>query len=278
MKLYRAAIAPDYFKVLRIPLVAGRDFTLGDDSAHARVMIVNEAFARHFLDGRSPLGVRVNGWGQWFTIVGVAKDSKYYRVTDPPTPYFYVPIRQVYRPEQGYTFLARATGPADQIVRAIRQAVRAGDPTVPVANAMLMTKYVEGPFQSEQTATKLLGLLAAVASVLAAIGLYGVVAFAMAQRTKELGVRIALGAQPVDVVRLVASQASGVLTAGLIVGIAAALAISRILASMLYLVRAGDLAVFGGAATIMIVIALVATSVPARRATRVDPLTALRAE
>jgi ABC-type antimicrobial peptide transport system permease subunit len=100
----------------------------------------------------------------------------------------------------------------------------------------------------------------------------------MAQRTKELGVRIALGAQPVDVVRLVASQASGVLTAGLIVGIAAALVISRILASMLYLVRAGDLAVFGGAATVMIVIALVATSVPARRAIGVDPLTALRAE
>jgi predicted permease len=278
MKLYRAAIGPDYFKVLRIPLVAGRDFTLGDDSAHARVMIVSEAFVRHFLSGRSPLGVRVHGWGRWFTIVGVAKDAKYYRVTDPPTPYFYVPIRQVYRPEQGYTFLARATGPADQIVRAIQRAVRAGDPTVPVVNAMLMTRYIEGPFQSEQIATKLLALLAAVASVLAAIGLYGVVVYAVAQRTKELGVRIALGAQPVDVVRLVASQASGVLTAGLIVGIAAALAISRILSSMLYLVRAGDLAVFGGAATIMIVIALVATSVPARRAIRVDPLTALRAE
>ena len=142
---------------------------------------------------------------------------------------------------------------------------------------MLMTKYVEGPFQSEQTATKLWAARGC-SSVLAAIGLYGVVAYAMAQRTKELGVRIALGAQPVDVVRLVASQASGVLTAGLIVGLVAALAISRILSSMLYLVRAGDVAVFGGAAIVMIVIAVVATSLPARRATSVDPLTALRAE
>jgi predicted permease len=278
MRLYRAAIGPDYFKTLRIPLVAGRDFTLGDDSAHAAAMIVNEAFVNHFLNGRSPLGVRVHGWGRWFTIVGVATDTKYYRVTDPPTPYFYVPIRQVYRPENGYTFLVRTVGPAEAAVRMIEQAVRERDPSVPVVNAMLMTSYIEGPFQSEQTATRLLALLAGVASLLAAIGLYGVVAYAVSQRTKELGVRIALGAQPVDIVRIVASQASGVLTIGLIVGLGAALAISRILSSMLYLVGVGNLGVFAYAAGVMIVIALIATSVPARRAASVDPLTALRTE
>ena len=111
MKLSRAVIGPEYFKTLGIPLVAGRDFTLDDDSAHARVMIVNEAFVNHFLGRRAALGVRVRGWGNWFTIVGVAKDVKNYRLTEAPTPYFYVPVRQVFRPEYGYTFLARSAMP-----------------------------------------------------------------------------------------------------------------------------------------------------------------------
>lgn len=278
MKLYRAAIGPGYFDVVRIPLVAGRDFSLGDDSAHTAVMIVNETFVRRFLAGRAPLGVRVHGWGRWFTIVGVAKDSKYYRVTEPATPYFYVPIRQVYRPEYGYTFLARTAGRADVTVKTIQQAVREVDPAVPVFNGMLLSTYIEGPLQVQKTATRLLVLLAGVASLLAAIGLYGVVAYTMAQRTKELGVRIALGAQPTDVLRIVVSQASGLLRTGLIVGIAAALVVSRMLSSMLYLVGAGDVPVFAGAALVMVAIAVVATTVPARRAIAVDPMTALRSE
>ncbi len=278
MKLHRAAIGPDYFKVLNIPLVAGRDFSLGDDSAHTRVMIVNEAFVQRFLGGRTALGVRVHGWGRWFTIVGVAKDAKYYRVSDPPTPYFYVPIRQVYRPEYGYTFLARSTGSVDQAVRAIEQAVRAADASVPVFNAMPLSTFIEGPFQSHRAATQLLGLLASVAGLLAAIGLYGVVSYAMAQRTTELGVRIALGAQSADVLRIVVSHASGLLGAGLIVGVGASLVMSRLLSSMLYLVSGANLFVFGGAALVMIAIGIAATAVPAWRAITVDPLTALRAE
>jgi predicted permease len=278
MKLYRAAIGPNYFRTLKIPLLQGRDFTAGDDSAHARAMIVNEAFVRHFLGARSALGVRVHGWGNWFTIVGVVNDTKTYRLTESPTPYFYVPVRQVYRPEAGFTFLVRSAMPVDATVRAIGQAVRANDPSVPVFNAMPLAEYVSGPLQSQQTAVELLTLLAVVASLLAAIGLYGVISYAMARRTKEIGVRIALGAQRGDVLRMVAAQAGALLFVGLLAGVGGAVVVARVVSSMLYSVGAADVAVFAAAAGTMVVIAIVATAVPARRAVRIDPLEALRAD
>ncbi len=278
MKLFRSAIGPEYFKVLGIPLLAGREFTLGDDSAHAAVMIVNEAFTRRFLAGRSALGVRVHGWGRWFTIVGVARDVKNYRLTEPPTPYFYVAVRQVYRPEYGYTILARTAMPADQAVRTISEAIKSIDPTVPVFNSMPLADYIEGPLQVQQAAARLLAILAGVAALLAAIGLYGVIAYMVTQRTKEIGVRIALGAQRRDVLRMVAFQAGGLLTVGLIAGLGSALALARVVSSMLYSIGAGDVTVFATAGAMMVAIAAVATSVPARRAMNVDPMTALRTE
>jgi len=278
MKLARAAIGPDYFSTMGIPLVDGRDFTAGDDSAHTAVMIVNQAFVRHFLAGRTALGVRVHGWGRWFTIVGVAQDSKTYRLTESPTPYFYVPVRQVYRPEYGYTFVARTAGSVDQTVRAIGQAVRAVDPAVSVFDAMPLTAYIQGPLLSEQIAARFLAILAAVSALLAAIGLYGVISYAVAQRTKEIGVRVALGAARGDVMRVVAGEARTHLILGLVLGLGAALAMSRLVSSMLYSVGSGSAGVFAGAAVGMVAIAMAAIAVPARRAMRVDPLVALRAE
>lgn len=277
MKLFRELISPDYFKTLRIPIVAGRDFTSGDDSSSTHVMIVNEAFVHHFLNGRAALGVRVKGWGRWFTIIGVVKDAKFYRVTDPPTPYFYVPAKQVYRPEQGYTFLARASGSVDALVLTMQRELHAADAAVPAYNAMPLATYIEGPLQSQHVATQLLALLAVIASILAAIGLYGVITYTMTQRTKELGVRIALGAQAIDVARIVAAQAGGLLVAGLLVGLAASVVVARVLASMLFL-AGGGVTVFAAAAVAMLVIAALATGVPTRRAIGLDPVTALRAE
>jgi predicted permease len=278
MKLYRSAIGPAYFGVLGIPVLAGREFTPADDSLHAPVMIVSEAFTRHFLPGRAALGVKVHGWGRWFTIVGVVKDVKNYRLTDPPTPYFYVPVRQVYRPEGGYTFLVRTAAPVEQAVRTIANAVRSTDPTVPVFDAMALADYIEGPLQGQRIATRLLALLAGLASVLAAIGLYGVVAYTVGQRTREIGVRMALGARRADVLRVVAVQGGRLLGAGLVVGLLSAVAVVRLLSSMLYAVGGGDVAVLAGAAAVMVVTTAAAISVPARRAMNVDPVVALRAE
>jgi predicted permease len=278
MKTPRAAVAPGYFDALGIPLLDGRDFRFDDDSAHTPVMIVSEAFARHFLDGRTALGVRVHGWGKWFTIVGVARDVKTYRLTDPPTPYFYVAVRQVYRPEYGYTFIARGAVPVEQAVRSIERGVAAIDPSVPVYGAMSLADYVDAPLRGPQTAARLLGVLAGVALVLAAIGLYGVVSYSVAQRAKEIGLRVAFGARKVDVLRVVGSQAASLLLFGLVIGLAGALALGRVVASLLFGVSPADPSIFAAAGVIMILITIAAVGVPARRAMSVDPASVLRGD
>lgn len=279
MKTSRAAIGPGYFRTLGIPFLDGRDFRVDDDSAHTPVMIVSETFARHFLEGRTPLGVRVRGWGKWFTIVGVVKDVKTFRLTEPPTPYFYVPIRQVYRPEYGYTFVARGPAPAvDQTVRAIARGVAAIDPSVPVYGAMPLADYVDAPLRGPQTAARLLGVLAAVALVLAAIGLYGVISYSVAQRAKEIGLRVAFGASRADVIRVVGMQAAVLLAFGLVIGLAGALALGRVVSSLLFGVSPADLSIFAAATVTMIFITVAAVGVPARRAMAVDPALVLRGE
>jgi predicted permease len=278
MKLYRAAIGPDYFKALGIPLAAGRDFTADDDSAHTPVMIVNEAFVRRFIRGHAALGVRVHGWGRWFTIVGVAHDSKTYRVTEPPTPYFYIPVRQVYRPEYGYTFVVRTAGSVDDAVSSISRAVKAVDPSVPTFRTMPLADYIEGPLKGQQTATQLLGILAVVASLLAAIGLYGVIAYIVAQRTKEIGVRIALGARPLDVLRMVGIQVAALLVVGLMAGLGVGAGAVRVLESTVGSLGTVHTSVFAFAAAVMTIVALIASGIPARRSTRIDPVIALRGD
>jgi predicted permease len=278
MKLFRAAIGPDYFKTLGIPLLEGREFTADDDSAHTPVMVVNEAFVRRFIRGHAALGVRVHGWGRWFTIVGVGRDSKTYRVTEPPTPYFYIPVRQVYRPEYGYTFVVRTAGSVDEAVRSISRAVKAVDPSVPTFRTMSFADYIEGPLKGQQTATQLLGILAMVASLLAAIGLYGVIAYMVAQRTKEIGVRIALGARPLDVLRMVGIQVAALLIVGLIVGLAVGAGAVRVLVSTVGSLGTVHATIFAFAAAVMTMVALIASGIPARRSTRIDPVIALRSD
>jgi predicted lysophospholipase L1 biosynthesis ABC-type transport system permease subunit len=251
---------------------------MDDDSSHAPAMIVNEAFVRRFIRGQAALGVRVRGWGRWFTIVGVARDTKTYRVTEPPTPYFFVPVRQVYRPEYGYTFLVRTDGSVDDALRSIGQAVRAVDPSVPVYRAMPLAEYVAGPLKGHETTTQLLGILAAVASLLAAIGLYGVIAYMVARRTREIGVRIALGARPADVLLMVATQAGALLVIGLVVGIGIAVGLVRVLKANIDSLGAMNATVFVLAAAAMTVIAFAAVGIPARRSTRIDPAVALRSD
>ncbi|HVZ49323.1 MAG TPA: FtsX-like permease family protein, partial [Gemmatimonadaceae bacterium] len=278
MKIERAAIGPDYFKVMRIPLVEGREFTAADDSAHARAMIVNETFARRYLAGRPALGVRVHGWGNWFTIVGVVQDVKTHRVTDGAAPYFYVPVRQVFRHEYGYTFLARTDRDVNTVAGEIARAVHASAPTVPVYAAMSLTDYVAGPLRTQEVAAQLLEVLSGVSLLLAAIGLYGMIAYLVARRTREFAVRVALGARRADVARVVASQAGGLLAAGIVAGVAGGIALGRAMQAVLFGVGPADAPVLAAAVLGMALVAFVATAIPARRAMRVDPMEALRAE
>jgi predicted permease len=278
MKLYRALVAPGYFDVLKIPILAGRDFNLNDDRQHPPVMIVNREFVRRFLHNQYALGRKVQGWGEWFTIVGVVEDAKYYRLTENPKAYFYVPMRQIYRPEFAFTFLMRTRRPVNQAITTLRQQALAVDPGVPVFATTSLTEFIGASLFEQRIAASLLSILASIAFLLAAIGLYGVMAYSVSQRTKEIGIRVALGAVRTDVLVMVARQAMAFLLAGLVAGMLAAAALARLVSSMLFAVSPADLTVYALAAISTILLALAATVIPASRAMRVDPIIALRYE
>jgi predicted permease len=278
MQLYRNVVAPGYFKVVGIPLLDGRDFTERDDLSEPvkRVMIVNETFARRYFGGGYPIGRKVHGWGEWFTVVGVVKDSKYHKPNEAPQPYFYVAFKQVYRADLMVAVYVRAVGDPNQALGTLRREVHAMDPNVSVYDAVPLTEYMSASLFVQKIAAWLLGVLGAVALVLAAVGLYSVMAYSIMQRTQEIGIRVALGARSSDVVGMVLRDGMGLTAAGLLVGVLAAVAVTRLVSGLLVNVSATDPLIFGGAALFLAVVALVASGVPAIRAARTDPNSALR--
>jgi predicted permease len=278
MQLYRNVVAPGYFKVVGIPLLDGRDFTERDDLSEPvkRVMIVNETFARRYFGGGYPIGRKVHGWGEWFTVVGVVKDSKYHTLNEAPRPYFYVAFKQVYRADLNVAVYVRAVGDPNQALGTLRREVRAMDPNVSVYDAVPLTEYMSASLFVQRIAAWLLGVLGAVALVLAAVGLYSVMAYSIMQRTQEIGIRVALGARSSDVVGMVLRDGMGLTAAGLLVGVLAAVAVTRLVSGLLVNVSATDPLIFGGAALFLALVALVASGVPAIRAARTDPNSALR--
>ncbi len=278
MKLYRNLISPGYFDLLKIRFIAGRDFNLRDDYSNQPVIIVNQAFVRHFLPNKEVIGQKVHGWGKWFTIVGVVADSKIYRLTESPTPYFYVPIRQIYRPEMGLKFYVRTAASLDEAVAALRRESQAIDPAVPVFDTMPLDEYIASSLFPQRIAASLLGTLSSIALLLAAIGLYGVMAYSVAQRTSEIGIRVALGAQPTHVLRMILREGLIMAVPGLVVGTLLAIALTRVVSASLVEVSPRDPVIYAAAAVFTIFIALCAAATPARRASKVDPIIALRYE
>ena len=278
MKIYRNLVSPGYFDLLKIPLLEGRDFNLRDDKANQPVMIVTQAFVRRFLLHKDAIGQKVYGWGKWFTIIGVAQDSKIYRLTESPSPYFYVPIRQIYRPEMGLKFYIRTSAPVDGAVADLRGEAHAIDPSVPISDAMPLEEYIAASLFPQKIAASLLGTLSSIAVLLAAIGLYGVMAYSVAQRTNEIGIRVALGARPHDVLRMIFREGLMLALPGVAVGILLAGGLARVVSASLVEVHPGDPAIYAAAAVFTVFITLCAAATPARRASRVDPMVALRYE
>jgi predicted permease len=276
MKIYRDLVSPGYFETMKIPLVDGRDFDLRDDATSLKVMIVNQEFVRRFLANRSVIGRRVHGWGEWFTIVGVAKDSKYHRVTESPQPYFYIPIRQIFRPEYGLTFDVRTSGSVNEAIAALRRGAAVIDPALTIFDAEPMTEYVAASLFGAKIAASLLSVLSGLGLLLAAIGLYSVMAYAVAQRTREIGIRVTLGAQPRDIMRLAVRQGIAFAAAGLVVGSLAAAALARVVATMLVGVGPADPLVYAAATAFTVFVTLASAAIPTWRALRVDPAVALR--
>jgi predicted permease len=278
MKIYRSLISPGYFNLLKIPVLDGRDFTALDNASAPPVMIVNQEFVRRFIPGGIAVGRKVQGWGEWFTIVGVVQDTKIYRLTETPTPYFYVPMTQIYRPEMGLVFFVRSSGSMDSAITALRREAQAADPVVPVFDVSSLDDFISASLFPQKIASSLLSVLGTVALLLAAVGLYGVMAYSVAQRTNEIGIRMALGAQPMHVARLVVQQGMIYALIGLAVGSFAAAALARVASSALIGISPLAPAIYAMAGAITILLALASVAFPAWRAVRVDPLTALRHE
>jgi predicted permease len=278
MKIYRDLISPGYFDSMKIPLIEGRDFDWHDDSKSPLVMIVNQEFARRFLPNHSVIGHKVHGWGQWFTVVGVARDSKYHRVTENPQPYFYIPIRQIFRPEYGLTFHVRTSGAVNEAIAAVRREAAAIDPAIVLFDAQPMTEYISASLFGAKIAANLLTLLSGIGLLLAAMGLYGVMAYSVAQRTREFGVRVAMGAKPRDILRLILRESGTLTISGMAAGLILAALSARIVANAIYGISPLDPLTYGAVGLVLVAVALAASYVPARRATKVDPIVALRYE
>jgi predicted permease len=271
------AIGPDYFRTLRIPVVAGRGFDDRDDETAAPVAVVNNTLAQRFWGGATnAIGkrIRVNGAGDWRTVVGVAADVKYARVNESPRPYIYLPVLQWYRPS--LVVQARGGAPIDVLVEQVRARVAALDPDLPILRATSMANAMRGAMMLYDLMATMLFVFGAAGMGLAALGTYGLVSYTVKQSTHEIGIRMALGASGWSVVRAFLARGVRLGAVGAVVGVVGALAVTRLLGSLLFGVSATDPASFARAIALVLGGVIVATLVPAWRAARTNPLSALR--
>jgi len=281
---YWNIVGTDYFKTMKIRVLEGRTFEPQDDSDSAmKVVVVNQALAKRFWKG-SPLGRRVNPTFSdpkvWFTIVGVVEDTKNAGMDKPAGPELYMQVRQVANDFVGgnLNFVVRTSNESAALEGTIRNVVRELDPSLPVYNLRTMSEVVSKSVVQPRFLALLLATFSAIALFLAAIGIYGVMAYSVAQRTQEIGVRMALGARPLHVLRMIFGQSLMMLVIGTAIGLAGALALTRLMRTLLFEVTATDPLTYVSVVGLLTVVALVACYVPARRAAKVDPLIALRYE
>jgi predicted permease len=296
----------DYFRTMGIPILEGREFTRAEaepepaaasspqDSAVAaprnsqlEPVLINQIFARRFWPDQEPIGktIRLDSLsGRQAEVIGVVKDGKYRQLGEPQRPYLYRPFPRVWYPAMELVVRASArggasaTGPemAATLFAPVRRAVASIDPAIPLSGMVTISQHMGRSLLPARVAASIVGAVALLALALASVGLYGVIAYAVAQRTREIGVRMALGARAADVLRMMLGQGMRLAVLGVLVGIAIALLAARAIAGVLYGVSPADGATFAFVAGTLAAVALLATYVPARRATRVDPMVALR--
>ncbi len=271
-------ISPSYFDTMRVPIVRGRGFTEFDRAGTEPVAIVSEAAVRRFWPGRNPVGsrIRISPQLPWMTVVGVASDVRSRRLDEPPQPILYRPIEQA--SSLALAFLVRTGGPAPGLADALARAVRSVDPDVPVYAVRSMDDLLAGALAQRQFLMRILVVFGAAAVGLALLGIYGMISYSVVQRTREIGIRVAIGARRDQVLGLILRQGLTNAVAGMIVGTLGALFLARLIASQLYGVQPFDPATIAVVILLMTVVAFVAALMPARRAARVDPMIALRLE
>ncbi len=277
MDVGEAHIAPNYFRTMQIPLLAGRDFTAHDAQESQPVVIVNQSLADRFWPHQQAIGKRIHLYGEWKTVVGVARDvSSSRHLYEPPQPFVYLPAFQEY--SHAEIIHAKVSGDPLAFAAAVENAVHDLNPDLPVYDVTTLAKHEQLATIGYRVAGTFVGAFGLLALVLAAVGIYGVVAYSTRQRTHEIGIRMALGARTNDVFRLVLGKGLRLTFLGLVIGFVVSLALTRYLHSLLFGVTTTDALTFSAVAFLLCIVALAACYIPARRATRVDPMVALRYE
>ena len=276
MDVQYADVGPNYLRAMQIPLLSGRDFTPADLSTSQPVAVVNETFVRRYWPHSEPIGNKLQADNTWYTVVGVAQDSDYNAIGQKPQPFLYLPLFQDY--DRHAAIYVRGSGDPLAYASLVQDAVHSLDADLPLFDLTTLDSRIQLNTTTQRMAGVFVGGFGVVALILAGIGIYGVLAYTTRQRTHELGIRMALGAEPGDVLRLVLRQGLSLAVLGLVIGLAASFALTRALSSQLFGVSATDPLTFGAVALVLLGVSLLACYIPARRAMRVDPMVALRYE
>lgn len=271
-----ARVSPGYFATVGIPLLSGRDFTAQDSADSQTVVVINEALAGKYWPKQNPLGKRLRIEGKWAVVIGEARTTHYYDLNEPPRSFIYLPLYQFY--SSGVVLHVRTAGDPLLSAGAIGQAVHRLNPDLPLFDVALMASRVGVSAFVQRMAGAFVGAFGLLALVLAAVGIYAVISYSTKQRTQEVGIRMALGAHRSDVLLLILGKGSKITFLGVAIGLAATLAVARLMASLLYGVGATDLLTYSGVAVLLTIVALAASLIPALRATRIDPVVALRCQ
>jgi predicted permease len=270
------AVSPEYFRTMEIPILYGRDFGMQDAAGSQPVAVVNQEFAKRYWAGTDAIGRRLNIAGEWKTVIGVAQNSQCSGLNNPPSPFVYFPLRQYY--SSWVTIHARTAGDPKAAFTAVQAAVHEVDGELPLFDVSTLHDRIQAASTIQRVAGPAAGVLGMLALILASVGIYGVIAYTTRLKTQEIGVRVALGAQRADVLRLILRDGAKVTLAGLILGASSALVLMRLMSSILFGVSSADPATFVGIPLLLAGVIFVACYLPARRAMRVDPLVALRYE
>jgi putative ABC transport system permease protein len=282
---YKPTVSANYFEVMQIPILKGRGFSVNDTEKTPGVVVISESGVRRYFADSDPIGQRIsfnndpNGKPIWLEIVGVTGDVKQQQLNDEAVPTIYTPFSQAQMPHMlGGVFVLRTSIAPEGLIASLRKEIKAISPELPIYKPDTLTELIAETTKGQRFNTFLLSILAALAIGLAAVGLYGVMSYLVAHRTREIGIRMALGAQSGDVLRLVVRQGMTPVLLGLTLGLAAAVALTRLMKNILFEVSATDPLTFALSAALLVFAALLASWFPAQRAIKVDPLIALRSE